>query len=92
MTKIIQNHWYPIAVLPAMIDTSDIKIKILEMADKLGPEKSIELIDIARALDSNNWRNLIQPVKLVVDTLIREGKIISTQTGSFRLKKLSKVK
>lgn len=92
MMKIIQNHWYPNAVVQSMIDAGDIKTKILEMANNLGPDKSVGLTDIARAVDSNNWKNLVQPVKLVVDSLVREGKIITTKTNSFRFKKLSNAK
>ena len=64
-----------------MVDVDDIRTKILELANGSGPEKSFGVLDIARALDSKNWRNLLHPVKFVMEVLIREGKIANVRSG-----------
>jgi hypothetical protein len=58
-----------------MVFADDIRKAILRLAEEGGTEKSFAPVDVARALDGKNWHLLIDQVKLVVDSLIKEGKI-----------------
>jgi hypothetical protein len=60
-----------------MIFAEEIRKTILRLAEETGKERSFAPADVARALDQHNWPNLIDQVKLVAETLIKEGKIES---------------
>jgi Protein of unknown function (DUF3253) len=64
-----------------MISTEDIRKKILEMAQDGKEKRAVHLTEVARELSSKNWKNSMAQVKLVADTLVKEGKIVSLQKG-----------
>jgi len=64
-----------------MISAEDIREKIMEIALSGKENKAVYLTHLARELSSDNWRHSMVQVQLVVDTLIKEGKIVSTQNG-----------
>lgn len=64
-----------------MVFADDIRKAILQLAEEGGTEKSFAPVDVARALDNQNWHLLIDQVKLVVDSLIKEGKITVIHPG-----------
>jgi hypothetical protein len=55
--------------------------KILELARERGPEKTICPSDAARAVDSENWRDLMSDAHDVARELARVGDIVVTQKG-----------
>lgn len=74
-----------------MISTQDIREKILELVQNGEERQTFPLTDVARQLSSENWKNSISQVRLVADTLIKEGKITSIQNGdSFEILKNQK--
>ena len=64
-----------------MVIASDIRKVILKLADERGTEGTFGPSDIARAVDQKNWKIIMDQVRLVALSLIREGKIIATQSG-----------
>jgi Protein of unknown function (DUF3253) len=64
-----------------MISTEDIREKILELAQDGKEKKAVRLTEVARELSSDNWRNSMVQIQLVADSLVKEGKIVSTQNG-----------
>lgn len=58
-----------------MVFADEIRNTILKLADEHGSERSFAPADVARAIDQQHWQHLIDQVKLVADTLIKEGKI-----------------
>jgi len=64
-----------------MVFAEDIRKTILRLADERGPKKTFGPSDVARAVDEHNWKMLLDQVRLVAVTLIREGKIIATKSG-----------
>jgi hypothetical protein len=72
-----------------MIYADDIRKTILTIAEEYGPDHAFDSSEVARKMDQENWRGLIQQVNIVADVLIREGKIALEQAnGSLRLKKI----
>jgi hypothetical protein len=75
--------------LSAMMYADEIRKTILTIAEEHGTENSFEPSDVARKMDKENWRGLLQQVNIVADVLIREGKIIiETSGGTPRFKKI----
>ena len=67
-----------------MVFAEEIRKTILRLAEERGPGQSFDLSDVAKAIDENNWHELIEQVKLVSGILVREGKIIARNSnGSF---------
>jgi Protein of unknown function (DUF3253) len=66
-----------------MISSEDIRKKIMEMAETNTQRTALPLDEVARQLSSDNWKNSIAQIKLVVDAMVREGKISSIQDNSF---------
>ena len=60
-----------------MVFAEEIKKTILRLADERGPDKTFAPADVARAMDENNWFQLVEQVKFVAGILINEGKLIS---------------
>lgn len=58
-----------------MVFAEEIRKTILRLAEERGKEQSFAPADVARAIDKNNWPLLIDQVKLVAETLLKEGKI-----------------
>ena len=58
-----------------MVFADEIRKTILRLADEAGLDKSFAPADVARAIDQKNWQLLLDQVKLVADSLIKEGKI-----------------
>jgi hypothetical protein len=58
-----------------MVFADEIRNTILRLAEEHGSERSFAPADVARAIDQQHWHRLIDQVKLVADTLIKEGKI-----------------
>ncbi|RAW03296.1 DUF3253 domain-containing protein [Pseudochryseolinea flava] len=58
-----------------MVFAEEIRKTILRLAEETGKERSFAPADVARAIDQQNWPLLIDQVKLVAETLIKEGKI-----------------
>ena len=52
---------------------------ILLLAEKRGPGKSICPSEVARALEDNNWRELMGQVRRVACQLTQEGRIVIMQ-------------
>jgi hypothetical protein len=65
-----------------MVFADEIRKAILRLADEGGPEKSFAPADVARALDHQNWPQLVDQVALVADIMIREGQIRQENPGS----------
>ena len=59
-----------------MVFAEDIRKTILKLAKERGSYKTLSYSEVARAIDHENWRNLMEAVRLVADILIREGKIV----------------
>ena len=47
----------------------------MKLADRRGPDKSFYASEVARSVDPDNWKNLMDQVRFVADVLVREGKI-----------------
>jgi Protein of unknown function (DUF3253) len=58
-----------------MIFAEEIRKTILRLAKEMGKERSFAAADVARELDQNNWPELLDQVKLVAESLTKEGKI-----------------
>lgn len=58
-----------------MVSAEEIRNIILRMADKKGSGNPFYAVDVAKAVDQENWENLLGHVRLVADVLIKEGKI-----------------
>jgi hypothetical protein len=71
-----------------MIYAEDIRRTILSIAEEQG-NNAFDPSDVARKMDKENWRGLIQQVNIVAEVLIREGKIIiASSEGSLKYKKM----
>jgi hypothetical protein len=71
-----------------MIYAEDIRKIILKTAEECGPEKTFWPSDVARKIDRENWRIIVQQVSLVADAMIQEGKILLTKpNGPLQYKK-----
>jgi len=71
-----------------MVYAEEIKKAILTLAEECG-SNSFYPADVARKIDKENWRGLIQQVNMVADVLIREGKlIIENCNGLTKFKKI----
>jgi hypothetical protein len=63
------------------MDRETIRQQILEHVERRGPEKTICPSEVARALDSINWRELMPLVRDVGCELAGDGLIQVTQRG-----------
>lgn len=61
--------------------TKDIRKKILELTDKVGPDKTICPSEVARHLWPQGWREQMDEVREVAKTLREEGEIEICQKG-----------
>jgi hypothetical protein len=61
-----------------MVFADDIRKTILRLADERGGKGTFDVSEVARAIDNQNWRMLVDQVKLVAASLIHEGKIVGT--------------
>jgi hypothetical protein len=65
-----------------MVFADDIRKTILKLAEERGGKGTFDVADIARTIDQQNWRMLIDQVKLVAAMLVREGKISTTPSDA----------
>lgn len=63
------------------MDMTDIRRLILELARQRGPEKSICPSEVARAMDSDSWRDHMPAIRLEAAKLASEGRVRVTQFG-----------
>ncbi len=64
-----------------MIFADDIRKAILKLANQRGPGEAFYPAEVARIIDPENWAKQVEQVKLVAESLIHEGQIISTVKG-----------
>jgi len=64
-----------------MVFVEDIKRVILQLANERGVGRSFYASEVARAVDPDNWKNIIDQVKFVASVLIKEGKIVALRAG-----------
>lgn len=62
--------------LSKMVFAEEIRNKILRFAEQRGPRHTFNIADVAKSIDPENWQNLIEQVRLVASSLVKEGKII----------------
>ena len=62
-----------------MVFAEEIRNKILRFAEQRGPKHPFDVTEVARSVDPENWQNLIEQVRLVAASLVKEGKIVETQ-------------
>lgn len=63
-------------------DTSQrLRDTILELSRGRGPDKTICPSDAARAIDGDNWRELMEQARDAARELAREGRVVITQGG-----------
>lgn len=60
---------------------SDLRATILDLARERGPDKTICPSDAARAVDPQNWRNLMDDARDIARDLARSGEVEITQKG-----------
>jgi len=63
------------------VTDTDIRSCILELVEKRGLTKTACPSEVARALSKNNWRNLMDRVRLISFNLADDGKIEISQKG-----------
>lgn len=64
-----------------MISTDTIRQCLLDKVHQRGMDKTICPSEVARALDNEQWRDLMDAIRAVGQTLAAEGKIVVTQRG-----------
>ena len=64
-----------------MVFAEDIRKMILKLADEYGTERTFDPSEVARSVDKENWPQLLDQVRFVASVLIKEGKIIATESG-----------
>jgi hypothetical protein len=60
---------------------ADLRTTILDLARQRGPDKSICPSDAARAVDPENWPDLMDDARAVARELARGGDVEITQKG-----------
>ena len=55
---------------------------LLEMCRERGPEKSICPSEVARKLDPEHWRSIMNDVRRIAGELVKRGLIEATQAGN----------
>jgi hypothetical protein len=73
-----------------MVFAEEIRQAILRVADERGPDKTFELVDVARSMDAKNWPQLVDQVKFVAGIMMNEGQIIARKTASNNPQEFSK--
>jgi hypothetical protein len=63
-----------------MVFATDIRKAILKLANQRGVGGMFYPQEVAKLLDSENWPKIIEQVKLVAESLIKEGQIASVGT------------
>lgn len=63
------------------INASGIRQTILDLLSQRGPDKTICPSEVARACGDEDWRDLMDEVRDVAATLVREGTIRVPQKG-----------
>ena len=61
--------------------SEEIRAKILELAVARGPEKTFCPSEVARAVEAEDWRGLMDAVRREAADLVAEGRLRMTQTG-----------
>jgi Protein of unknown function (DUF3253) len=64
-----------------MVSAEDIREGILTLVQRKQSQHSITPIEIAQYLRPAQWREILDQVRLVIDSLIREGKIKAVKKG-----------
>jgi len=65
-----------------MVFAEEIRKTILKLAEERGSENSFAPADVARVIDQHNWQHLLDQVRLVADSLVKEGKITASPSAS----------
>lgn len=73
-----------------MVFADEIRKTILSLADQRGPGGFFYAAEVARQVDPDNWRNLLDQVSLVATILIKEGKIKTMGTDGNSIPKFVK--
>lgn len=63
-----------------MVFAGDIRNAILKMANQRGPGNVFYSAEVARLIDQENWKDQVEQVQLVAESLIHEGKIIEARS------------
>lgn len=63
-----------------MVFAEEIRNKILSFAEQRGPAHPFDVAEIARSVDPENWQYLMEQVRLVAASLVKEGKIVVTKS------------
>lgn len=66
-----------------MVFAEEIRKEILQIAAKRGPSRPFNAAEVARSVDPENWQGLVEQVRLVAATLVKEGKIAVREAGTF---------
>lgn len=64
-----------------MVFVEDIKKAILQLANERNPSRSFYASEVARVVDPENWKNVLDQVQFVASVLIKEGKIVALKAG-----------
>lgn len=62
--------------LSKMVFAEEIRNKILRFAEQRGPKHAFDITEVARSVDPENWPDLMEQVRLVASSLVKEGKIV----------------
>jgi hypothetical protein len=63
------------------VSTQRLRATILELARERGPDKTICPSDAARAVDGDNWRDLMDDAREAARELARDGEVEISQRG-----------
>ena len=66
----------------AMPNDNEIRNRILRLAQKRGPQKSLCPSEVARELQPENWRPLMTDVRRATALLVEDGLVVVTQFGN----------
>ena len=64
-----------------MVFAEDIRKAVLKLANQRGPGNVFYASEVARLIAVENWVKQVDQVRLVAETLVHEGHIISSETG-----------
>lgn len=64
-----------------MVSAEDIRNAVLLMAQRQGGKGEISAQDVARFLRPNQWQEILDQVRLVIESLVHEGKLKSSRSG-----------
>lgn len=76
-----RTFWAVDCLYYCMVAAEDIRNTLLTLVQQKGRTSGVSAVEVAHHLSPHQWQEILDHVKLVADSLVREGKLKAVRQG-----------